>query len=223
MRDRATGSDVLTSPNEEGARVPLRRVVVFDLGGVLLDWNPRYLYRKLFDGDEAAVEAFLSDVCTPEWNLAQDAGRGYDDAIEALMPKHRAWRSHIAAWRDRFGEMIPGPIDDTVAIAAELRARGVPLYALTNWPRETFPPQRRRFAFMDWFEGIVVSGDEKVIKPDPRIFRILLDRYGLDARETVFIDDNPRNADAASSLGMHGVHFRSAPELRRELAGLALL
>lgn len=215
----------MTSRFAGGARagVPRRSVVVFDLGGVLLDWNPRYLYRKLFDGDEAVVDAFLTDVCPPDWNLAQDAGRSFDDAIEALMPKHREWRPQIAAWRDRFGEMIPGALDDTVAIAGELRGRGVPLYALTNWSHETFPSQRRRFAFMDWFAGIVVSGEEKVVKPDPRIFRILLERYGLRAEETIFIDDNPRNAAAAAALGMHGLHFRSAAELRRELVELALL
>lgn len=223
MRDRATGSDVLTSPNEEGARVPLRRVVVFDLGGVLLDWNPRYLYRKLFDGDEAAVEAFLSEVCTPEWNLAQDAGRGYDDAIEALMPKHRAWRSHIAAWRDRFGEMIPGTLDETVAIAAELKARGVPLYALTNWSHETFPAQAQRFECLSWFDGIVVSGVERVMKPDRRIFEILLARYAIDPATAVFIDDNPVNAQAAAALGIHGIHFQTAAGLRRELVTLGLL
>lgn len=199
------------------------RVVVFDLGGVLLDWNPRHLYRKIFAGDEPAMERFLAEVCHSDWNLAQDAGRDFDDAIAALMPRHREHLPHIAAWRDRFGEMIAGELHETVAVAADLRARGVPLYALTNWSHETFPPQRGRFAFMDWFEGIVVSGEEKVIKPDPRLFRILLERYGLVAAETVFIDDNPRNAQAATALGMHGLHFRSAAELRRDLAQLALL
>lgn len=198
-------------------------VVVFDLGGVLLDWNPRHLYRKIFAGDEPAMERFLAEVCHSDWNLAQDAGRDFDDAIAALMPRHREHLPHIAAWRDRFGEMIAGELHETVAVAADLRARGVPLCALTNWSHETFPPQRGRFAFMDWFEGIVVSGEEKVIKPDPRIFRILLERYGLVAAETVFIDDNPRNAQAATGLGMHGLHFRSAAELRRDLARLALL
>lgn len=202
---------------------PRRRVVVFDLGGVLLDWNPRHLYRKIFAGDEAAMERFLAEVCHSDWNLAQDAGRDFDDAIAALMPRHQAHLPHIVAWRDRFGEMIAGELHETVAVAADLRARGVPLYALTNWSHETFPPQRRRFAFMDWFQGIVVSGEEKVVKPDPRIFRILLERHGLDADETVFIDDNSRNAQAASALGMHGLHFRSATELRRDLAQLALL
>lgn len=200
-----------------------RRVVIFDFGGVLLDWNPRHLYRKLFAGDEAAVDAFLTEVCPPEWNLAQDAGRDFDDAVAALMPQHRDQLPLILAWRDRFEEMIPDALHDTVAVARELKNRGVPLYALTNWSHETFPGQRRRFDFMDWFAGIVVSGEEKVAKPDPRIFRILLDRYGLSAAEAVFIDDNPHNAQAASALGLHGVHFRSAAELRRELRELALL
>lgn len=200
-----------------------RRVVVFDFGGVLLDWNPRHLYRKLFAGDEAAVDAFLTEVCPPEWNLAQDAGRDFDAAVAALMPAHRDKLPLILAWRDRFEEMIPDALHDTVAVARELKDRGVPLYALTNWSHETFPGQRRRFDFMDWFAGIVVSGEEKVAKPDPRIYRILLERYGLRAAEAVFIDDNPHNAQAASALGLHGVHFRSATELRRELQEPSLL
>lgn len=213
----------MTHPVAASSSPARPRVVVFDLGGVLLDWNPRHLYRKIFAGDEPAMERFLAEVCHSDWNLAQDAGRDFDDAIAALMPRHREHLPHIAAWRDRFGEMIAGELHETVAVAADLRARGVPLYALTNWSHETFPPQRGRFAFMDWFEGIVVSGEEKVIKPDPRLFRILLERYGLVAAETVFIDDNPRNAQAATALGMHGLHFRSAAELRRDLAQLALL
>ena len=200
-----------------------RRVVVFDLGGVLLDWNPRYLYRKLFDGDEAAMERFLAEVCTSEWNVRQDAGRSFEDAIAALMPEHAVKLPLIRAWRDRFSEMIPDALHDTVAVAADLKARGVPLYALTNWSAETFPSQRKRFAFLDWFGGIVVSGEEKVVKPDPRIFEVLLDRYGLAADETVFIDDSPKNAQGATAVGIHGIHFRSAAQLRGELAQLALL
>src|SRR5262247_87302 len=121
-----------------------RTIAVFDLGGVLLDWNPRHLYRKLFAGDEAAMEAFLSDVCSPEWNERQDAGRAFDEAVAELMPRHRDKLHLIEAWRDRFGEMIPGALEDTVAIAAELNARGVPMYALSNWSSETFPSQRER-------------------------------------------------------------------------------
>lgn len=202
---------------------PARSVVVFDLGGVLLDWNPRNLYRKLFPGDEAAMERFLADVCNGEWNAQQDAGRPFAEAIAALMPRHAAQRHLIEAWRDRFSEMIPGPLDDTVAIAAELRARGVPLYALTNWSHETFPAQAQRFECMAWFDGIVVSGAERVMKPDRRIFETLLARYAIDPRRAVFVDDNPVNAQAATALGMHGIHFQSAAGLRRELAALGLI
>jgi len=200
-----------------------RRVVVFDLGGVLLDWNPRYLYRKLFAGDDAAMEEFLADVCTVEWNERQDAGRKFADAVAELMPRHADKTHLIEAFGNRFGEMIPGAIDGTVDILAELKRAGVPRYGLTNWSAETFPPQRRRFPFLSWFDGIVVSGDEGVIKPDPRIFRILLERYAIAPEEAVFIDDNPANAAAADALGIHGIHFRSPDLLRRELKALKLL
>jgi 2-haloacid dehalogenase len=197
--------------------------VIFDLGGVLIDWNPRHLYRKLFGGDEAKMEEFLATICTPDWNLRQDAGRSYAEAVAALTERHPEHRALIAAWGERFDETMRGPIDGTVEILAELRARPVPLYALTNWSAETFPIGRRRFPFMDWFQGIVVSGEEGLVKPDPRIFELLLDRYGLAARRAVFIDDNARNAAAATALGMHGIHFTDPPALRRELAGLGLL
>jgi 2-haloacid dehalogenase len=204
------------------ANAARRRVVVFDLGGVLLQWDPRHLYRKLF-ADERAMEAFLAEVCTVEWNERQDAGRAFADAVADLMPRHEDKRELIEAFGRRFGEMIPGAIDGTVAILGELERRGTPLYALTNWSSETFPPQRARFPFLASFDGIVVSGDEGVIKPDPRIFGILLDRYRIDAREAVFIDDNPANARAATALGLHGIHFRSPEALRRELVALGLL
>jgi 2-haloacid dehalogenase len=200
-----------------------RRVVVFDLGGVLLQWDPRFLYRKLFAGDEESMERFLAEVCTVEWNERQDAGRSFADAVAELRPVHGDKLHLIEAWGRRFDEMIPGAIEGTVSIASELKQRGVPLYALTNWSSETFPSQRARFAFLDWFDGIVVSGDEGVIKPDPRIFRVLLERHGIAPEEAVFIDDNPRNAETASALGIHGIHFQSPEHLRGELAKLGLL
>ena len=201
---------------------PRRRVVVFDLGGVLLDWDPRHLYRKLFP-DASAMEAFLADVCTPAWNVRQDAGRPFAEAVAELAPRHGDKLHLIEAWRDRFGEMIAGTLEGTVEIVRDLKARGTPLYALTNWSHETFPSQRRRFPFFDMFDGIVVSGEEGVIKPDPRLFQILLERYRFDAADAVFIDDNPKNAHAASALGMHGIHFQSPEQLRRELESLELL
>ena len=202
---------------------PRRSVVVFDLGGVLLQWDPRHLYRKLFAGDEAAMEAFLGNVCTEEWNERQDAGRTFADAAAELLPAHADKAHLIHAFGRRFDEMIPGAIEGTVELVRELKRAGVPVYALTNWSAETFPSQRRRFDFLAEFDGIVVSGEEGVIKPDPRIFRILVERYALPPAAVVFIDDNPANADAATSLGMHGIHFRSPDLLRRELQALGLL
>ena len=199
-----------------------RRAVVFDLGGVLLDWNPRHLYRKLF-ADEASMEAFLADVCTPAWNERQDAGRPFDDAVAELAPAHPDKLHLINAWRERFSEMIPGALQGTVDVLRELVSRNVPVYALSNWSAETFPSQKPRFAFLGWFDGIVLSGAEGCMKPDERIFRILLDRYDLTAAETVFIDDNPGNARAASALGIHGIHFQSHGQLRGELAALGFL
>lgn len=200
-----------------------RSVAIFDLGGVLLDWNPRHLYRKLFGGDEAAMEHFLATVCTTEWNERQDAGRSFAEATRELLPIHADKIELIEAFGKRFGELIAGPIDGTVDVLAELKARGVPIYAITNWSAETFPPQRQRFAFLSWFDGIVISGMEGVIKPDPRIFRILCERYGVAPESAVFIDDVAANAAAASALGIHGIHFRSADQLRRELVAVGLL
>jgi 2-haloacid dehalogenase len=200
-----------------------RRVAVFDLGGVLLDWNPRHLYRKLFAGDEAAMEHFLANVCTTEWNKRQDAGRPFADAVRQLLPTHADKLHLIEAFGQRFDEMISGPIEGSVAVLAELKARGVPLYALSNWSAETFPPQHARFAFLAWFDGIVVSGMEGVIKPDPRIFHVLCGRYRIAPESAVFIDDVAANAQAASALGMHGIHFQSADQLRRELVAVGLL
>jgi 2-haloacid dehalogenase len=203
--------------------MPRRSVAIFDLGGVLIEWNPRHLYRKLFAGDERAMEEFLANVCTTEWNERQDAGRTFADATRELMPRHADKRQLIEAWCERFGEMIPGPIDGTVAVLGDLKRRAVPLYAVSNWSAETFPPQRSRFPFLSWFDDIVISGEVGVIKPDPRIFRILLERHGVEPAQAVFVDDVEKNAAAASALGIHGIHFRSPQQLRRELAACGLL
>ena len=205
------------------AAAPQRSVAIFDLGGVLLDWDPRFLYRKLFDGDETAMEHFLATVCTTEWNERQDSGRSFAEAIQELLPRHADKIELIEAFGTRFGEMIRGPIDAAVEVLAELRDREVPLYVLSNWSAETFPSQRQRFEFLSWFDGIVISGLEGVMKPDPRIFRILLDRYGVAAESAVFIDDVARNAAAATAVGIHGIHFRSPEQLRRELITLGML
>jgi 2-haloacid dehalogenase len=200
-----------------------RSVAIFDLGGVLLDWDPRLLYRKLFHGDEAAMDDFLATVCTTAWNKQQDAGRPFVDATRALLPEHADKIDLIEAWGKRFDEMVPGAIEGTVAVLAELKQRDVPIYAITNWSSETFPAMQRRFAFLDWFRDIVVSGSERVIKPDPRIFQILLQRQSIAPESAVFIDDVADNAAAAAALGIHGIHFRSPDQLRGELVSAGLL
>jgi 2-haloacid dehalogenase len=197
--------------------------VVFDLGGVLLDWDPRYLYRRLFKGDAVAMEHFLAHVCTTDWNREQDAGRPFAEAEAEAGARHPEMIGFIQAWARHFDEMIPRAIAGTVAILTELRDRRVPLYALTNFSAETFAGQPARFPFLDWFDGIVVSGREKLIKPDTRIFHLLLERYRIDAARAVFIDDIPANAMAATAVGMRGIHFTGADALRRELAALWLL
>lgn len=200
-----------------------RSVVVFDLGGVLIDWNPRHLYRKLFAGDAAAMEEFLATVCTQDWNERQDAGRSFAEATALLAAEHPQHQVLIEAYFARWHEMLAGPIPGTVEVLAALRTRGVPLYALSNWSAETYPHARRRFDFLQWFRGVVISGEVGLIKPDPRIYALLLERFAIAAAEAVYIDDNPRNAEAASRLGFHGIHFTDGPALRRELAALGLL
>jgi 2-haloacid dehalogenase len=198
------------------------KTVVFDLGGVLIDWDPRHLYRKLL-ADEAEVEEFLATVCTPEWNLEQDRGRPFAEAVAELSERHPAHAANIAAFHERWAEMLGGDVPGTVELLAELRATGVPLYALTNWSAETFALARERFEFLDWFDGLLVSGEEGIVKPDPAIFRLLLDRFGLDAGATLFVDDSEANVAAADALGFDAVRFRDPDRLRRDLAERGLL
>jgi 2-haloacid dehalogenase len=197
--------------------------VVFDLGGVLIDWDPRYLYRPLFDGDEAAMEAFLTTVCTPEWNRQQDAGRPWSEAVATLIVEHPEQRDMIAAYWERWQDMLGEAIAPSVDVVAELQAGGVPLYALSNWSAETFPIARPRYPFLEWFDGIVISGEVRSAKPDRRIYEALLERHRLDPGSVVFVDDVAANVAAAEELGMRGIRFTSAPDLRRELVNLGLL
>ena len=202
---------------------PGRSVVVFDVGGVLIDWNPRHLYRKLFAGDEPAMEHFLANVCTHEWNRGQDAGRSFAEGARLLKREHPQHAELIDAYGARFDEMMAGPIIGAVEILAELRERGIPLYILSNFSAETFPPAFERFDFLRWFRGMVISGEVGVIKPDPRIYEIMLARFAIDPHRAVYIDDVPANAEAARPFGIHGIHFTTATALREELVRLALL
>ena len=194
--------------------------VVFDLGGVLIDWNPRHLYRTIF-ADEAEIEDFLTHVCPMDWNERQDAGRPFAEAVAervALFPEHRA---AIEAYQTRWVEMLGGAFDDTVEILREQVDRA-PVYALTNWSAETWPHAVARYPFLGWFAGIVVSGDEGCAKPDPRIFEILEERYSLEPATTVFIDDNRRNFEAARERGYDAIHFTDPAALRDALASRGL-
>jgi 2-haloacid dehalogenase len=198
------------------------KAVVFDLGGVLIDWDPRYLYRKLLD-DEAAVEEFLATVCTPEWNAEQDRGRPFAEGVAELVERHPVHAVAITAYHERWPEMLGGAVGGTVEVLAELRAAGVPVYALTNWSAETFGVARERFEFLEWFDGVLVSGEERMIKPDPAIFRLLLDRFGLDPKATFYVDDSEPNVEAAGRLGFDAVRFRTPARLRRDLEARRLL
>ncbi len=201
----------------------VRNIVVFDLGGVLIDWDPRYLYRKLFNGDEPAIEHFLSTVCTHEWNRDQDAGRSFAEGARLLKRQHPDKAELIDAYGARFDEMIAGPIAGTVEILAELHDRGAPLYGLTNWSAETYPLALKRFEFLSWFRGILVSGEVGATKPDLQIYALMLRRFAIDPQRAVYIDDNPANAEAARRFGIHGIHFTTPDALRRKLVRLALL
>jgi 2-haloacid dehalogenase len=195
--------------------------VVFDLGGVLIDWDPRYLYRRLMPEDE--VEAFLAEIGFAEWNRGQDAGGSWADAVAALVARHPDRRELIEAYPQRFADTLGEAIVGTVAILEELHAAGVPLLALTNWSAETFRVARSTYPFLDLFDGIVVSGEEHVAKPDHRIFAILLERHGLVAADTVFIDDAQANVSAARAAGLVTIHYESPGRLREQLVQIGLL
>jgi len=192
------------------------QTVIFDLGGVLIDWNPRYLYRKIFE-TEGEINWFLENICTSEWNDQQDAGRTFAEATEELISRHPGWEQPIRAWYDRWEETISGPIEGTVEILAYLRRSNHRLYALTNWSAESFPIARRKFEFLHWFEGIVVSGMEKTRKPFPEFYRILFNRYTIEPTRSLFIDDNKSNIEAGKDVGLNVIHFQSPQQLREDL------
>jgi 2-haloacid dehalogenase len=194
------------------------RIAVFDVGNVLLDWDMRHLYRKLF-ADEARMEWFLAEVCTPAWNLGFDGGRLFADGVAELTAKHPDLAAEIRAFDARWLETVRAPIEGSVALLQRLRAAGQPTYAITNFSAEKFEDACRTWPFLTGFDGVVVSGRERLLKPDPAIFHLLLDRYGLAAEDCLFIDDVPANVAAAEGVGMHGHRFESPEGLAKVLAG----
>lgn len=197
--------------------------VIFDLGGVLIDWNPRYLYRKIFKTEEE-IDWFLQNVCTSDWNEQQDAGRSFEDATEELLGRFPEHEAAIRAWYGRWQETISGDLPGTVEILKTIKENnGHKIYALTNWSAQTFPWALANFDFLHWFEGIVVSGIEKTRKPFPEFYQILIDRYSVNPAKAIFIDDSHRNIVGAQALGIHGIHFQSPAQLKDELRRLGVL
>ena len=199
------------------------KTIVFDLGGVLIDWDPAYLYRKIFD-DPKEMEYFLTQVCTPSWNAQQDAGRSWAEAIDLLLPDFPQYETAIRAFFGRWTEMLGGPIAGTVDILREIRDRGEhQLFALTNWSAETFPYAIERYDFLQWFEGILVSGAENMKKPDPRIYQLLLDRYPIKGDTALFLDDSAANVAGSIQTGLPAIQFHNAAQLRKDLEAQGVL
>jgi 2-haloacid dehalogenase len=200
-----------------------KHAVVFDLGGVLLDWNPRHLFRKVFAGDELAMEKFLDEVDFKTWNATLDAGQPFAAAISAATRRHPKFAAHFEAFHQRWPETLVGPIHGMLPLVKALRAKQIPLYLLTNSSAETYPRAVAQFEFLAEFDGAVVSGRLGVAKPDPRIYAALIQRFDLANSSVVFIDDNRVNAKAAEALGIRGLHFTNATQLKQDLTTLGLL
>lgn len=196
--------------------------IIFDLGSVLIDWNPRYVYRSIFKTEEE-MEWFFQNITTTEWNENQDAGYPLHKATEELIAKHPEWDAEIRAYYGRWIEMLGDALHETVEIFHTLKQSGkYKLYALTNWSAELFPHARERFEFLKWFDGIVVSGEEKMRKPFVEFYQLVLDRYHIDPKNTIFIDDNLRNVKGAEAVGITGIHFHNATQLKEELGRLGI-
>jgi 2-haloacid dehalogenase len=197
--------------------------IIFDLGAVLIDWNPKHLYRKIFKTEEE-IDWFLQNICTSQWNEEQDAGRSFEEATKERVAKFPEHKEAIEAWYGRWHETINGSIEGTVDVLKSIKkSEKYRLYALTNWSAESFPWALENFEFLHWFEGIVVSGVEKTRKPFPEFYQILFDRYKVDPRKALFIDDNPANIKGGNEVGLNTIHFKSPEQLRDELLRLSIL
>lgn len=197
--------------------------IVFDLGGVLVDWNPEYLFLKRFNGDAKKTKWFLENICTPEWNIMQDAGRSIAEANRLKIAAYPEYEADIIAFYEQWHLMFQGPIEGTLALFEAIKkSKNYRFYALTNWSAETWERGRSLFPFFDTFQGVVVSGQEKTIKPFTAIYNILFDRHAIDPKKAVFIDDNKQNTEAAIALGMHAIHFKNPTQLDFDLKALGV-
>jgi 2-haloacid dehalogenase len=194
--------------------------VIFDLGGVVIEWDPAHLYRKIFDGEQAKVNMFLAEICPQAWNERQDAGRSLAEATEERVAAHPQWENEIRAFYGRWIEMVGGPVPGTADIMRDLKALGLRLFALSNWSAETFPLVRGRFPELDLFEKIFLSGEHGIVKPDERFYRIALDGIGLPVEQMLFIDDSRKNILAAERLGLRSLFFTDAKALRGDLLAM---
>ena len=200
--------------------MPKIDTVIFDLGGVLIDWNPKYLYSKVFK-DEKEIDFFLKEICHSEWNRAQDGGRTFADATQERITAHPKYEQAIRCYFERWEEMLGGVIEENVAILRQLyQQKKVELYAITNWSHETFPIALDKYDFLHYFKDIVVSGTEKLLKPEEAIYRLLLERNSLPPEHCVFIDDVLENVEGARKLGMSGIHLPVGTDLSAELKNL---
>jgi 2-haloacid dehalogenase len=200
-----------------------RITIVFDFGGVLMDWNPRYLYRKLFNGNTHAMESFLTEINFFEWNAQQDKGRPFAAGVVELTKQFPQYADLILAYDERWEESIAGPIQSTVNILNELKQAGYRLHGLSNWSEEKFRIVREKYEFFNWFETIIVSGGVKLVKPDPRIYTLFLKRIGQIASECLLIDDSEANIAIARQLNFKTIQYLSSDLLKKELVGFDLL
>lgn len=196
---------------------------IFDLGGVLIDWNPRHLYRKLFAGDEPGMEQFLEETVSPEWNREMDRGRSFQEAIDELKAEHPERADLLQAYRDRWPEML-GHVDaGTAQILRDLRQRGLRVFALSNWSAETFAIARGMVAEFALFDDILISGDARMLKPDAEIFELACRRFGVEAARTFFVDDIAANVEGARVVGLTAIQFTDSTSLRTALHELGVL
>lgn len=198
--------------------------IIFDLGGVLIDWNPKYVFHDTYFDSPEKLNFFFGEICTPDWNEEQDAGRSIVDATQLLVKKYPEWETAIRDYYGQWTTMLGGPIEGTVDIFREIKSKAAhKTYALTNWQSSLFDIALVRYNFLHWFDGRVVSGDEKTRKPFPEFYQRLLDRYNVNPSEAVFIDDNLRNVKAAEEMGITSIHFQSPGDLRKRLTELDVL